>query len=94
MNFKLVIVDPCIHCGESTAMGYGNFVNRIPAENGWACPNCAGFVCETHRLDKHYYNIGYNHALSNVRYIIESLQLYNKPDKEIVETIYNLKEKN
>jgi hypothetical protein len=48
---------------------------------------------ETHRLDKYYFNSGYNYALSNIRYIIEGLQLYNKSDTEIVETIYNLKEK-
>ena len=46
-----------------------------------------------HRLDRVYFNSGYNYALSNIRYIIEGLELYNKSNKEIVATIYNLKEK-
>tara|TARA_R110000764_G_scaffold504_3_gene1902 strand:+ start:380 stop:565 length:186 start_codon:yes stop_codon:yes gene_type:complete len=44
-------------------------------------------------LDRVYFNAGYNYALSNIRYIIEGLELYNKSNKEIVATIYNLKEK-
>jgi hypothetical protein len=44
-------------------------------------------------LDKVYFNAGYNYALSNIRYIIEGLEVYNKPQKEIIDTIYNLKEK-
>jgi hypothetical protein len=48
---------------------------------------------ETYRLDRVYFNSGYNYALSNIRYIIEGLEVYNKPQKEIIDTIYNLKEK-
>jgi hypothetical protein len=39
-------LDPCIYCGESTAMGDGKFVNRIPADDGWACAECAGYECD------------------------------------------------
>ena len=28
----MTIIDPCIHCGKSTAFGSGRFVNRIPAD--------------------------------------------------------------
>ena len=44
-------------------------------------------------LDQVHFNAGYNYALSNIRYIIEGLEVYNKPQKEIIDTIYNLKEK-
>ena len=47
-------VDPCLYCGESTALGAKRadgslickFVNRIPADDGWACAECAGFECD------------------------------------------------
>lgn len=39
--------DPCLECGESTVMGSGNFINRVPAFGygedmtyGWLCPVC------------------------------------------------------
>ena len=44
------VVDPCVHCGESTAMGSGRFVNRIPCDDGWGCAECLGMDCE--RCDK------------------------------------------
>ena len=40
-----------------------------------------------HKLDEFYFNSGYNYALANIRYIIEGLEVYNKPQKEIIETI-------
>jgi DNA-directed RNA polymerase subunit RPC12/RpoP len=39
--------DKCVECGESTAFGSGRFVNRIPADEGWLCPDCLAEVCET-----------------------------------------------
>lgn len=42
------IVDPCVQCGRSTAFGSGNglFVNRIGADEGWMCAECAGYECD------------------------------------------------
>lgn len=44
----MTIVDPCVHCGRSTAFGSGNglFVNRIPVDEGWGCAECSGFECD------------------------------------------------
>lgn len=39
------IIDPCFHCGQSTAWGSGNFVNRIGYDSGWSCAQCAGYEC-------------------------------------------------
>ena len=43
------IIDPCFYCGESTAFGYGKFINRVGYIdndfNGWACAECAGYEC-------------------------------------------------
>lgn len=36
----------CIDCGHSTKFGTGLFVNRIPADDGFICPNCAAFDCD------------------------------------------------
>jgi hypothetical protein len=36
----------CIHCGEPTERGSGKFVDRIPADDGWACAECAGYECD------------------------------------------------
>ena len=57
------VKDPCVDCGESTAFGSGNFVNRIPADrrledgtviDGYMCPTCQSPpVC---------YECGYRHA--------------------------------
>lgn len=38
--------DPCVYCGESTAFGYGRFVNRLPVDDGWGCAECSGFLCD------------------------------------------------
>jgi len=35
--------DICIECHRDTSFGSGLFVNRIPADNGYICPEC--FVC-------------------------------------------------
>ena len=50
----VVVVDGCVHCGESTAFGatradgsaVGKFVNRIPVDDGWGCAECSGFECD------------------------------------------------
>lgn len=39
------MTDPCVYCGESTAFGFGRFVNRIPVDDGWGCAECSGFAC-------------------------------------------------
>ena len=41
-----VIVDPCAQCGESTAFGSGNFVNRVGYDEGWACAQCIAYECD------------------------------------------------
>lgn len=47
--------DPCIYCGQSTAFGSGNFVNRIGGSwtneagedvEGWVCAMCGGYECD------------------------------------------------
>lgn len=44
------IGDHCVECGCSTAFGSGNFVNRIPADNGvksgYMCAECQCDECE------------------------------------------------
>ena len=44
----MTIIDPCVHCGESTAFGYGKFVNRLGWDDGWSCAECASPVSYTH----------------------------------------------
>jgi len=39
-------LDPCVHCGHSTAFGSGRYVNRIPVNDGWGCAECSGFECD------------------------------------------------
>ncbi len=46
-------IDPCVHCGESTAFGYGKFVNRLGWDDGWSCAECAGYDCDV--CDKSIY---------------------------------------
>ena len=44
----------CVYCGESTEFGavrsdgslIGKFINRIPVDDGWGCPECSGFECD------------------------------------------------
>lgn len=39
-------MDICRICGCDTAFGSGNFVNRIPDDDGWLCAMCAGYDCD------------------------------------------------
>ncbi len=36
----MTVIDPCTHCGKSTAFGSGRFVDRIGYDDGWACAEC------------------------------------------------------
>lgn len=42
----LPVKHPCFICGDETAMGYGKFVNRVPADDtadgrpGYVCDEC------------------------------------------------------
>lgn len=47
MATKQQVIDPCAHCGKSTAFGYGKFVNRIGYDDGWACAECSGYECNS-----------------------------------------------
>lgn len=38
--------DPCRDCGHSTALGSGRFVNRLPADDGYLCAECAAIECD------------------------------------------------
>jgi hypothetical protein len=65
---KKIIIDPCAHCGESTAFGYGRFVNRIGYDDGWACAQCSGYECESCEKDiyldaevRDRYELGFYH---------------------------------
>ena len=40
------MIDPCVHCGNSTAFGSGRFVNRIGHGDGWACAACMSLECD------------------------------------------------
>ena len=40
------IENRCVHCGEDTSFGSGRFVNRIPAEDGYACAECMAIECD------------------------------------------------
>lgn len=44
----IIVQDPCVYCGRSTAFGagFGLFVNRIPVDDGWGCAECSGFECD------------------------------------------------
>ena len=35
----------CVSCGEDTTFGSGRFVNRIPADDGYMCSECASYEC-------------------------------------------------
>ena len=51
------MIDPCVHCGKSTAFGSGKFVTRIPVychdKEGWGCAECSGYECD--RCDTQIY---------------------------------------
>jgi DNA-directed RNA polymerase subunit RPC12/RpoP len=36
----------CIECGRNTQFGSGLFVNRIPADDAWLCPECQSLECD------------------------------------------------
>ena len=36
----------CVSCGEDTTFGSGRFVNRIPADDGYMCSECASYECD------------------------------------------------
>jgi len=36
----------CDECGRDTRFGSGLFVNRIPADVGYICPDCAALDCD------------------------------------------------
>ena len=36
----------CIHCKRDTSFGSGLFVNRIPADDGYICPECGAYTCD------------------------------------------------
>jgi hypothetical protein len=50
MNKLIDIGNHCIGCGCDTAFGSGNFVNRIPADDGekegYMCVECLCFECD------------------------------------------------
>jgi len=33
-------IQPCEECGDNTSPGSGKYVNRIPYNDGWLCPDC------------------------------------------------------
>ena len=45
-HVEMSVIDPCVHCGESTVFGSGRFVNRIPADDGYACAECMALDCD------------------------------------------------
>lgn len=44
------MTERCIECNESVEWGSGNYVNRVPADNGiksgFKCADCCGIDCE------------------------------------------------
>ena len=54
MNKLKDIGNHCVECGCDTSFGSGNFVNRIPADDGekegYLCASCMGTECD--RCDK------------------------------------------
>lgn len=54
--------DNCIECNRSTAFGTGLYVNRIPAENGFLCPDCQQVECAScaEMTSETYFNESFN----------------------------------
>ena len=50
--------DPCDFCGESTAPGSGNFINRVPGYDGWQCPSCQLLECDRCSIKTDDYYLG------------------------------------
>jgi len=46
------VIDPCVECGESTAPGFGRWVNRLIFDDGYKCIECLGSVFECDRCGK------------------------------------------
>lgn len=40
------VLETCNECGCSVAFGSGNYVNRVPADDGWLCPECLAIECD------------------------------------------------
>jgi hypothetical protein len=43
----------CVYCAQDTSFGSGKFVNRLAHDDGYACAECAGYVCD--RCDEQIY---------------------------------------
>lgn len=52
MSENTTVIDPCVECGESTAPGFGRWVNRLDVDGGWECIECLGSVFECDRCDE------------------------------------------
>ena len=39
-------MDDCIECGHNTSFGSMKFVNRISADDGFLCAECAALTCD------------------------------------------------
>jgi len=39
-------MESCIECKRDTSFGSGLFVNRIPADDGYMCPDCQSVECD------------------------------------------------
>lgn len=55
------ISDPCVHCGKSTSLGSGLYINRVPAltddADGYMCVVCQSAECESCKESVSEYNI-------------------------------------
>lgn len=43
---KIDVGNICVDCGSNTAIGTGKFVNRIPKDEGYQCPDCQQLECD------------------------------------------------
>jgi hypothetical protein len=54
---ETIVMDPCVECGQSTAFGFGRFVNRLWVDGdgehiGYQCIECLGSVFDCDRCDE------------------------------------------
>jgi hypothetical protein len=54
---ETTVMDPCVECGQSTAFGFGRFVNRLWVDGdgehiGYQCIECLGSVFDCDRCDE------------------------------------------
>lgn len=54
---ETTVMDPCVQCGQSTAFGFGRFVNRLWVDGdgehiGYQCIECLGSVFDCDRCDE------------------------------------------